>query len=97
MALKVTNINELKYYKTQIEKARNAYDETIKGLTDSIKMTAVYWQGFDGDQFRSNLYSLIGKDLNCISKEMTAEIEYINKLIAVLENAQEQIKSRLNG
>ncbi len=97
MALKITNINELKYYKAQIEKTKNAYDDTITNLTDTVKMTALYWQGADGDEYRSRLYSLVGNDLNCISKEMEAEIQYIDKLIVVLENAQEQIKSRLNG
>lgn len=97
MALKTTNVNELKYYKSQLEKTKTLYEESIDGLTDTVKVTALYWQGIDGNNFRSNLYSLIGNDLSCITKELTAEIEYLNKLIIVLENAQEQIKSRLNG
>ena len=97
MALKTTNVNELKYYKSQLEKTKQLYEDTLDGLIDSVKMSAIYWQGLDGNNFRSKVYGLIGKDLNCISKEITAEIEYLNKLIIVLENAQEQIKSRLNG
>ena len=97
MALKTTNVNELKYYKSQLEKTKTLYEESIDGLTDTVKVTALYWQGIDGNNFRSYLYSLIGNDLSCITKELTAEIEYLNKLIIVLENAQEQIKSRLNG
>lgn len=97
MALKITNISDLKYYKGQIEKAKIEYDETIKNLMDTIKLSAIYWQGEDGNTFRDNLYSLIGIDLNTISKEMNAEIDYLNRYITILENAQEQIKSRLNG
>lgn len=97
MALKVTNISDLKYYKDQLTKTKVSYDESIDKLIDTIKLSAIYWQGEDGNNFRENLYSLVGSDLKCISKEMNAEIDYLNKLIIVLENAQEQIKSRLNG
>lgn len=97
MALTVTNINELRNYKSQIEKTMNSYNDKIKELTDTVKNTSLYWQGEDGEVFRTNLYSLIDNDLNCISKEMAAELEYLKKLIIVLENAQEQVKSRLNG
>ena len=96
MALKVTNVNELSYYKDHLEKNKVAYDDTIDKMLDAIKLSAIYWQGEEANQFREKLYSLIGVDLNCISTEMKAEIEYLNKLVAVLENAQEQIKSRLN-
>lgn len=97
MALKLTNINELKSYKTKIEKSKLEYDETIKHLMDTIKLSAIYWQGEEGNLFRDNLYSLVGVDLNVISNEMKAEIDYLNRLITILENAQEQIKSRING
>ena len=97
MALKIMNITDLKYYKEQIEKEKIEYDDTIKQLMDTIKLSALYWQGEDGNHFRDNLYSIVGVDLNKISSEMNAEIEYLNKLIIVLENAQEQIKSRMNG
>ena len=97
MALKVTNVNELKYYKDYLEKYKNLYDDDIDNLIDTIKLSAIYWQGEDGNNFRENLYSLIGSNLQCISNEMNAEIEYLSRLIAVLENAQEQIKNRLNG
>ena len=97
MALKLTNINELKSYKTKIEKSKLEYDETIKHVMDTIKLSAIYWQGEEGNLFRDNLYSLVGVDLNVISNEMKAEIDYLNRLITILENAQEQIKSRING
>ena len=96
MALKVTNLNELKYYKDSLAKCQNSYEETIDRLIDSIKLSAIYWQGEDGNEFRDKLYSLIGSNLNSVSTEMNAEIEYLEKLIVVLENAQEQIKHRLN-
>jgi hypothetical protein len=96
MALRVTNINELKSYKDYLVKYKNAYDETIDRLVDSIKLSAIYWQGEDGSNFRDKLYSLIGTNLNSVSNEINAEIEYLDKLILVLENAQEQIKHRLN-
>ena len=96
MALKVTNVYELKYYKDYLEKYKNLYDEDVNNLIDTIKLSAIYWQGEDGNNFRDNLYSLIGSDIECISNEMNAEIEYLSRLIAVLENAQEQIKNRLN-
>ena len=97
MALGYTNIEELKSYKEELVKTKDVYDDTIDNLMDVVKMSAIYWQGIEGNLFRAKLYGLIGADLNSISSEMKAEIEYINKLIIVLENAQEQIKSRLNG
>ena len=96
MALKVTNINELKYYKDSLAKCHNSYEDTIDKLVDTIKLSAIYWQGEDGNEFRDKLYSLIGSNLNSVSTEMNAEIEYLDKLVLVLENAQEQIKNRLN-
>ena len=96
MALKVTNVNELKYYKDGLIKCEKAYEDTINKLIDTIKLSAVYWQGAEGNDFRDKIYTLIGSNLNTVTTEMDAEIEYINKLIMVLENAQEQIKNRLN-
>ena len=96
MALKVTNLSEIKDYESYLEKCKIAYEDVLDRLLDTIKFSAIYWQGEEGNNFRDNLYSLIGIDLNCISTEMKAEIEYLNKLIMVLENAQEQIRNRLN-
>ena len=97
MALKITDLAELKYYKIQLERTKASYDEVINNLYKTIKNSALYWQGEDGNIFRRKIYSLLKYELLCISKEMNAEIEYLGKIILVLENAQEQIKNRLNG
>lgn len=97
MALGAVNIEQLKAYKDELLKTKKMYDESISSLMDVVKLSAIYWQGIEGNLFRAKLYGLIGADLNCVSSEMNAEIEYINKIILVFENAQEQIKSRLNG
>lgn len=97
MALKITDIAELKYYKVELERTKAAYDEVISNLLNTIKASALYWQGEDGNILRERLYLLIKYELQCVSKEINAEALYLGKIIAVLENAQEQIKNRLNG
>ena len=97
MALGAVNIEELRSYRDELLKTKEVYDDTINSLMDVVKLSAIYWQGIEGSLFRAKLYGLIGADLNSISSEMNAEIEYINKIIMVFENAQDQIKSRLNG
>ena len=98
MALTITNIDELRNYKNQIEKTKISYDSPLAiSATEIFKENEDYYYHKDGEVFRTNLYSLIDNDLKCISKEMSAELEYLKKLIIVLENAQEQVKSRLNG
>ena len=97
MALKITNIDDIKNYKSELEKDKAAYDDVINKLTNIIKTSAAYWQGEDGDAFRERLYGFIANELNIISKEIGAEINYLGKVILVLENAREQIKSRVNG
>lgn len=97
MALKVTDIGELKYYKMQLKRTKDSYDDVIRNIMSTIKNSSLYWQGEEGENFRSNLYSLVSRDLNCISKEINAEVEYLGKIVNVLENAQEQIKNRMNG
>ena len=97
MALKVTDIGDLKRYKLQLDKINTSYDEVINNLLRTIKTSSLYWQGEDGDLFREKLYSLITYELKCISREINAESEYLGKIVLVLENAQEQIKNRLNG
>ena len=77
MALKVTNVNELRYYKDGLSKYKEMYNETIDRLIDSIKLSAIYWQGQEGNELRDKLYSLIGTNLGCVSTEINAEIEYI--------------------
>jgi len=97
MALQTININELKYHQDKLSSLKESYDEILKNLLDEVKMIAFYWQGNDSSNLRSELYKLIGSDLNNISNEIEAEVDYINKLVVVLENANEQIKNRLNG
>ena len=96
MALKITNVNELKYYKDGLIKCQNTYEEITNKIIDAIKLSAIYWQGEDGNEFREKLFSLIKSNKSIYFTELDAEIEYVNKLIIVLENAQEQIKNRLN-
>ena len=97
MALKITDISELKYYKVELERTKLSYDEILNNLLNEIKSSALYWQGEDGDTVRERLYSLIEHELKCISKEINAEADYLGKIILVLENAQQQVKNRLNG
>ena len=97
MALQTLNINELKYRKDRLSSFKDNYDEVLNNLLDEVKMIAFYWQGSNSNNLRTELYKLIGKDLNNISNEINAEVEYLKKLILVLENADEQIKNRLNG
>lgn len=97
MALKVTDIGELKYYKIQLNRTKVAYDEVLRELINTIKNSALYWQGEDGDAFREKLFGLLSRDMACISKEINAEAEYLGKIIFVLEEAQEQVKNRLNS
>lgn len=97
MALQTININELKYRKDRLSSFKENYDEVLNNLLDEVKMIAFYWQGSNSNNLRTELYKLIGNDLNNISNEINAEVEYLNKLILVLENADEQIKNRLNG
>ena len=97
MALQTISINELKYRKDRLSSFKENYDEVLNNLLDEVKMIAFYWQGSNSNNLRTELYKLIGNDLNNISNEINAEIEYLKKLILVLENADEQIKNRLNG
>lgn len=97
MALQTININELKYRQDRLKKLKDDYDETLRNLLDEVKTIAFYWHGNDSSNLRSELYKLIGTDLNNISNEIEAEVNYIKRLILVLENADEQIKNRLNG
>ena len=97
MALQTINLSELKYRQDRLTSLKDSYDETLNNLMDEVKMIAFYWQGNDSSLLRNELYKLIGTDLNNISNEIEAEIDYIKRLILVLENANDQIKNRLNG
>ena len=97
MALQVVNVDELKQHKEKINNYKNAYDSKLRELLDLIRSISIYWQGVESDNFRNELYSIIRSNFNIVSVEMNAEVEYLNKLILVLENAQEQIKNKLNG
>ena len=97
MALQIINIQELKNGQEKLSILKENYDETIKKLLDEVKMIELYWQGNSSNNLRNELNKLIGTDLNNISNEINAEVEYLKRLILVLENADEQIKNRLNG
>lgn len=97
MAVQVTNINELKNSEITITNAKVSYDEALKKLSDAIKITEFSWQGEDGMKFREDLMALINNDLKDVSEEMNSEINYLKKIHTILENAQEQVKNRLNS
>ena len=96
MSLTVTNIESIKNSKDKIISAKKSYDETLKILSHTIKFTEFSWQGKNADDFRTAVNNLIQGDLESVSKELEVEINYLTKLSTVLENAEEQVKQRLN-
>lgn len=97
MSLQNANISEMKYYGNQIKKAKASFDESLKILRQTINFTKYSWQGQDAENFRDNVTSIINKNLSMISKEFELEIKYLEKVSSVLENAQDQVKKRLNS
>ena len=97
MAFREINLNELDEYYKQIQKYSTEYNECLEELINTIRMTAVYWRGEEGDTFRDKIYTLVGSSFDGVSKEMNVEMEYIKRLKVVLESAQEQIKNRINS
>ena len=95
MSLQITNIEELKNSKVQITKEKELYQDTILDLENAIKETNITWNGNESDDFREKTLTLVDK-LKKVEDEMTYEINYLDKIIAVLENAQEQVKNKLN-
>lgn len=96
MSLTVTNIESLKSASARIKAVKKSYDDTLKVLTDTIKITEFSWQGKNADDFRSEVNKLISEDIESVSKELEVEINYLTKVSAVLENAEDQVKKRLN-
>ena len=96
MSLAVTNIENLKTAKQKIVEAKSNYDEAIKNLKQINKNTEITWQGKNADDFRAEVGKLLYGDLESISKEFEIEIRYLEKITTVLENAEDQVKQRLN-
>ena len=96
MSLTITNIENVKNAKEKIKSAKKSYDESLKLLSHTVKFTEFSWQGKNADDFRTEVNKLINGDLENVSKELEVEINYLTKLSTVLENAEEQVKQRLN-
>lgn len=97
MALKVTNISDLKNSELKIKEAKNSYLEALNGITDAVKSTELFWQGEDAYKFRREIYSLIKTDFNDVKEELEFEELFLNRVRTTLENAQEEVKKRLNS
>lgn len=97
MALTIVNLDEIKKAELEINDAKTNYDESLKLLKDTINNTINFWQGEDADLYRAKVNHLIDNGLSNASYEMEYEKAYLNKVSTVLENAQEQVKNRLNG
>lgn len=97
MALKVMNINDLKNSELKIKEAKNSFEEALKGITDAVKSTELFWQGEDAYKFRQEIYSLIKTDFNDVKEEMEFEELFLNRVRTTLENAQQEVKKRLNS
>ncbi len=95
MSLQITNIEELKNSKIQIAKEKELYQDTLLDLENAIKETQITWNGNESDDFREKTLAIVNK-LKNVENEMTYEVNYLDKIIVVLENAQEQVKNRLN-
>ncbi len=96
MSIQKSNISEMKYYSNQIKKAKTSFDDSLKLLKQTIAFTEFSWTGVEADEFRQNVSSVINNNLSKITKEFEIEIKYLDKVSSVLENAEEQIKKRLN-
>ncbi len=97
MALTIVNLDEIKKAELEISDAKTNYDDSLKLLKDTINNTINFWQGEDADLYRERVNHLIDNELSNASYEMEYEKAYLNKVSTVLENAQEQVKNRLNG
>ncbi len=96
MSLTVTHIEALKNSTARIISAKKSYEDTLSVLKESIKFTEFSWQGKNADDFRTEVNKLITDDLESVIKELEIEINYLNKVTIVLENAEDQVKQRLN-
>ena len=96
MALQITNVNELKNAKTLIETSKKSYDESLDSLRNAIIEIQNYWQGEDSIEYQDKVLNLVNRELSHESTELEFEVKYLNRIITVLDNAQDQIKKRLN-
>lgn len=97
MALQIANIELMKKSSVDIAKAKDTYDDALKEIENAIKSTENSWNDQDGNDFREKVMLLLDNDFKDISEEMGFEINYIKKVSTVLENAQEQVKNRINN
>ena len=97
MSLTVTNIETLKNSKSKIISAKKSYEDTLNVLKDTVKITEFSWQGKNADDYRAEVNGIIKDDLESVVKELEVEISYLNKITQVLENAEDQVKQRLNS
>lgn len=97
MSLTVTNIETLKTSKDKMISAKKSYDDALKTLNHTVKSTMIFWQGKNADDFRAEVDSIIKNELDAESKELELEINYLNKITTVLENAEDQVQKRLNA
>ena len=96
MALQITNVNELKVAKDNIKESKESFDSSLTTLSDNIKTLQNYWQGEDGYNYQTKVMNIIDNDLALVSEEMAFEVKYLDRITSVLDNAQEEVKKRLN-
>lgn len=96
MALHITNIDQLKKSKLAIENAKQSYSEHLDILKNAVIEIRDCWQGEDSLEFQNKLIEIIKDNLALELSEMDFEVRYLNKITTVLENAQDQVKKRLN-
>lgn len=97
MALQISNINNLKESYALLSIAKSSYDNTLRDLANAVKNTELFWRGEDAFKFRRDLFEILTKNLLATTEEIDIEMKYLKKLSMVLENAQEQVKSKLNN
>ena len=96
MALQITNIDRLKNSKIIIEKAKTSFEEEMKILNDATIEIGNNWQGEDSSVIQNKIVDIINKELTNEKGEMMFEMKYLDRIIFVLENAQNEVKKRLN-
>ncbi len=97
MALQITDLSVLRSSVMEIKNAKSEYDEILKNIIDAVKSTETAWNDKEGIEFRTKVLNLLEHDLKDMSLEMEFEVNYIKKITMVLENAQQEIKKRINN
>ena len=97
VALQITDLSVLKSSEAEIRAAKAEYDEILKNIENAIKSTENAWNDKEGIEFRTKVLNLLEHDLKDMSTEMEFEVNYIKKITMVLENAQQEIKKRINN